>query len=144
MGIKELLRMATNQKIRKCLVINKTCRFYLRYKNFYFCASEILGKGCEIERLDRLEEVFQRDDETVFMCPFLRGLELEPVFIEEKPPEFKVYWRDRLTHSITFLGRVVERRKKERKNNFSDLLKKAKTEFSDQVETPSGIFLLGS
>lgn len=144
MGINKLLKMATNQKIQKCIIINNTCRFHFRYRNFNFCVSEIIGESCEIERLDKLEEIFQRDDETIFLRPLLRELELGPVFIEKKTSEFKVYWRNRITHSVTFLGRVTERRKKERRNNFTDLLKRAIKDFSDQVKDPSGIFLLGS
>jgi len=144
MGINKLLKMATNQKIQKCIIINNTCRFHFRYRNFNFCVSEIIGESCEIERLDKLEEIFQRDDGPVFLHPLLQGLEVGPVFIEKKTSEFKVYWRNRITRSVTFLGRVTERRKKERRNNFTDLLKRAIKDFSDQVKDPSGIFLLGS
>ena len=144
MGIKELLKMTINQKIRKCIIINNTCRFYFCYNNSNFCVSEIFGESCQVERLDKVEEVFQKDDEPVFLPSLLWKLELEPVSTEKKAPELKVYWRDRLTRSITLLGRVTERRKRERTDNFNDLLKRVVSDFSDQVKDPFGIFLLGS
>ena len=133
--------MASNQKIRNCIIGGKSCPFYIYYKNFNFCVSEIIGEGCQIERLDKLEEIFQKDNETIFIHPSLP--ELESVSIRKGTCEVNVYWRDRFTCSVTLLGKVTERRKKERKNNFCDLLKRALRDFSDQVEDPSGIFLMG-
>lgn len=64
MAIKEVLRTAANQKLQKCMVINKLCRFYFRHRNFGFCVTEISGASCEIERLDNEEEVVQTGEET--------------------------------------------------------------------------------
>ncbi len=62
------------------------------------------------------------------------------------PPErtvlFNVYYRDYSVDSMVFLGRIVERRKRERGNNFGDLSSKARQDY--QVKDPSAIFLLRS
>lgn len=145
MGFKELLQIATKQKIRTCIMINNPCPFYFRYDSFNFCVSEILGEGCQVDRLDQfIGDRHQTNGETVFLPPFLHDLKEEQAFTRKKDLEFKVYWRDRTTRSITQLGTVTERRKKERGNNFADLLKRAINNFSYQVLDPSGIFLLGS
>jgi len=65
MGIGELLGTAAEQKLQKCIIVGKPCRFYFRYGPFGFCASEILGTGCEIERLDDQGEVIQGDEEMI-------------------------------------------------------------------------------
>ena len=62
----------------------------------------------------------------------------------KKPVEFKVYHREDPTRSMVYLGTVIERRRKERGSNLNDLLKKAIKEYSDYVENPSKIFLLGN
>ena len=65
MGTRQLLRTAADQKIQKCMITNKLCRFHFRHGKFAFCASEILGESCEIERVEEQEEVIQRDDEMI-------------------------------------------------------------------------------
>ncbi len=57
--------------------------------------------------------------------------------------EFKVYTRDYIDDSMVFLGMIRERRKRERGDNFGDLLRKARKDFSDRVSDPTTIFLLG-
>ena len=61
-----------------------------------------------------------------------------------KGVEFKVYYKNYTSYSMASLGKVIERRNKERRNNLRDLSIKARREFSDQVKDPSLIFLLGS
>jgi hypothetical protein len=73
----------------------------------------------------------------------LQEIEAEVLSPEQKPVEFKVYYRDDPTRSMHYLGTVIERRRKERGNNLRDLLKKAVTEYSHIVQDPSKIFLLG-
>jgi hypothetical protein len=65
---------------------------------------------------------------------------MEPELPEEKRVAFKVCYKDR---PILFLGEVIERRKKERRDNLKDLLDKATMDFLDQVKDPTRIFLLG-
>jgi hypothetical protein len=45
---------------------------------------------------------------------------------------------------MVLLGKVTERRTKERGNNLKDLLNKAIMDYSDRAKDPSEIFLLGS
>ncbi len=45
----DLLKMVLNQGERKC-VLGGLCRFLLEYQRILFCVSEILGRGCQIER----------------------------------------------------------------------------------------------
>ncbi len=48
-----LLEMAFRQKEKKC-VLSGLCPFNLNYKGYGFCISELLGEGCQEERLRRL------------------------------------------------------------------------------------------
>ncbi len=45
----DLLNMVLNQKERKCL-LGGVCPFLFEYRCILFCASEILGQGCQVER----------------------------------------------------------------------------------------------
>jgi hypothetical protein len=71
---------------------------------------------------------------------------LKGPFISRKRPKiiFDVYYRDYSTDSMVFLGKIIEMRRKERGNNFKDLLFKARQNYSTRVKDPSAIFLLSS
>ncbi|OGP93602.1 MAG: hypothetical protein A2157_03685 [Deltaproteobacteria bacterium RBG_16_47_11] len=59
-----LLKMAFCQKGKKCL-LGGVCPFLLEYQCILFCVSEILGQGCQIEKLRLLsDENAQSEDET--------------------------------------------------------------------------------
>ncbi|MGQ9509495.1 MAG: hypothetical protein ACUVTN_08885 [Thermodesulfobacteriota bacterium] len=116
MNKKALFQLASEQKITWCIVGAKACSFYFQYKGFPFCLSEILGKSCPYEKFEEIETSLL---------------------------EFKVYYRDMVSRSILLIGRITERRRKERKNNLRDLLAKARREFSSFVSDPSLLFLLG-
>ena len=45
-----LLTLAFSQKERNC-VLNGPCPFYLNYRGYGFCVSELLGEGCQAEKL---------------------------------------------------------------------------------------------
>jgi hypothetical protein len=141
---RELLKLATRQKISNCLIGDAACRFHLRYKEFFFCASEIMGHSCQIEKLKKLEEVYQAPETMDRLLPFVQGSEREFILTEKETAEFKVYYRDHPTQSFVLLGKVTERRRKERGNNLKDLLNKAIAAYSDRAKDPSAIFLLGS
>lgn len=110
-----LFTLGANQRISNCLIGARACGFSLHHQGIHFCVSELMGKGCEVELL-------------------LSG---------KKDVEFKVYHRDHLTRSTVFLGKIIERRRKERGDNLKDPLSKAIKQYSDYVEDPSTIFLLG-
>jgi hypothetical protein len=57
---------------------------------------------------------------------------------------FNIYYREPPSKWIRFLGKVIERRIRERGNNFGDLLAKVRRDYSYRVIDPNGIFLLGS
>jgi hypothetical protein len=57
---------------------------------------------------------------------------------------FSIYYREPSSKSIQFRGKVVERRLKERGNNFKDLLGKVRRDYSYRVIDPNGIFILAS
>ncbi|MCX8118230.1 MAG: hypothetical protein N3G78_09895 [Desulfobacterota bacterium] len=137
MGIRDLFRLAADQKLSECLVGARACSLYLKYRGYPFCLSELLGKGCIYEERLKRDRI-SRETPHPLLFPAHR---LSPVKTEGIP--FKVYWRDESTRAMIFLGEVVERRTKERKNNLQDLLIKARKEFSHRVENPAGIFLLG-
>ena len=71
---------------------------------------------------------------------------LKGPFISRKRPKiiFDVYYRDYSTDSMVFLGKIIERRRRERGNNLKDLLFKARQNYSTRVKDPSAIFLLSS
>ena len=50
LGAVTLLKMAFSQKEKRC-VLSGLCPFYLNYKGYGFCVSEILGEGCQDEKL---------------------------------------------------------------------------------------------
>ncbi len=55
LGKKNLFRMLMGQKESKCL-LKGFCSFHFEYKGFTFCISEVLGKGCEFQRLKEMEQ----------------------------------------------------------------------------------------
>ncbi len=57
---------------------------------------------------------------------------------------FSIYYRDPSSKLIQFRGKVIERRLKERGNNFRDLLGKVRRDYSYRVIDPNGIFLQAS
>jgi hypothetical protein len=57
---------------------------------------------------------------------------------------FSIYYREPSSKSIQFRGKVIERRLRERGNNFKDLLAKVRSDYSYRVIDPKGIFILAS
>jgi hypothetical protein len=136
---RDLFKLAASQRISKCVINDGVCCFHLHYKELNFCVSEILGESCQVEKSKTVDP----DNEEINLSPpLIPGM--DSILPGRKTNEFGVYYRDSITRSIAFLGKVIERRRKERVNNFSDLLKKAIRDFSDCVKDPSTIFLLGS
>jgi hypothetical protein len=141
---RNLLKLVTNQKISNCLIAGTACGLHLRYKTFTFCASEIMGQSCQLQKLKKLEEAYQGSKAVDRLLSFAQGIEKEDISFEKEAAEFRVYYRDHLTRSVILLGKVMERRRKERGNNLSDLLNKAIMDYSTIAKDPSAIFLLGS
>jgi len=52
---KNLFNILMNQKESRCL-LSGLCSFRFEYKGYTFCISEVLGKGCELEKLRKLEQ----------------------------------------------------------------------------------------
>jgi hypothetical protein len=50
-----LLKMAFCQKEKKC-ALGGACPFLLEFQCILFCVSEILGQGCQIEKLGLLSD----------------------------------------------------------------------------------------
>jgi hypothetical protein len=142
MSTGDLFKLAQNQKMANCLIGGGPCGFLLQYKESNFCVSEILGKGCQVERLEQLEQLYDENEKVSFFLPFPTKIETELLLPRKRAFEFKVYQRDHITHSTVFLGKIIERRRKERGDNLKGLLSKAIKQYSDYVEDPSTIFLL--
>jgi hypothetical protein len=138
-----LLKMAMDQKLSKCLVGGKSCGYSLLYRGIRFCVSEILGKGCLLERFGEWERFFPEKEILHGPRELLPRLGAVPSPPSKNFGEFKVYYRNDLTRSMVYLGTLFERRKKERGDNLGDLLKRAAMEYSNDVPDPSKIFLLG-
>jgi len=142
MNRRDLFNLAVSQKISKCLIGGRPCCYYLQYRGSSFCVSEILGKGCQVESLEQLEQYYNNNEKVNFSLPLLQKMEAEFLLPGKKPVEFNVYHRNPLTRSTVFLGKITERRRKERGNNLNDLLNMAVKQYSDYVDDPSTIFLL--
>jgi hypothetical protein len=141
---RDLWKLVSAQRISGCLIGGRACCLYLHYKGFNFCASEIIGQGCQVERSARLAEAHQDEEKINCPLPLRYRIGMYPLPpVETKIVEFKVYCRDWVTRSIIFLGNILERRTKERGDNLRDLLIKAIEEHKDRVADPSTIFLLG-
>jgi len=141
---RSLFTLVANQRISNCVIGAKVCGFSLQHQKIHFCVSELMGKGCVVEREEQSEQLYPEKEGNNGFLPIFEKMEKELLSVGKKPVEFKVYHRDDLTRSMVYLGTVIERRRKERGNNLKDLLKKAIKEYSDYVENPSNIFLLGN
>ena len=139
-----LFTLVANQRISNCLIGAKPCGFSLQYKGIHLCISELMGEGCVVERLEQWDQLYPEEEAMNRFFPIFEKRETELLSSGKKPIEFKVYYRDDLTRSMVYLGTVIERRRKERGSNLQDLLKKVIKEYSDYVENPSKIFLLGN
>ncbi len=142
MGRRYLLGLASTQRISKCLISGRPCCLHLHYQGLNFCISEIMGEGCQVEKSAKTEQPYPGRDEISYSLSLMDEIEISPLSPGEKAAEIKVYLRNHVTRSITFLGRVIERRTRERGNNLNDLLVKAVRDYSGYVAEPSTIFLL--
>ena len=138
----DLFKLALHSRMSYCLIGGRPCGFLLQYKGSNFCVSEILGKGCQVGRLMQFGQLYDEREKVNFSLPFPQRMETEPPLPRKKAVEFKVYHADRLTRSTVFLGKIIERRRKERGDNLKGLLSKAIEQYSDHVKDPSTIFLL--
>ena len=143
MSRRHLLSLASTQRVSKCFLGGRACCLHLHYQGSNFCISEIMGEGCQVERSAKGEEVYQSQDETSCPLPLTDRIGISPLSPEEKAVEFKVYCRDPIKKSMIFLGNILERRTKERRNNLRDLLVKAVKDYSCCIVGASTIFLLG-
>jgi hypothetical protein len=139
---RHLFRLVSAQRISGCLIGGQVCGLYFHYQGFNFCVSEIMGKGCDLEKSAKLKETHRGEKENNGSFPLLERIGIRPLLPAKTAVAFKVYCRDHVTRSTTFLGRVIERRTRERGNNLNNLLVKAVKDYSDCVADPSTIFLL--
>ena len=138
----DLFKLALHSRMSYCLIGGRPCGFLLQYKGSNFCVSEILGKGCQVGRLMQFEQLYDDREKVTFSLPFPQKLETELLLPRKNAVGFKVYHRDQSTRSTVFLGKIIERRRKERGDNLKGLLSKAIEQYSDHVKDPSTIFLL--
>jgi len=143
MSRKDLFKVALNQRMSNCLIGGRPCGLYLQYNGSNFCVSEILRDGCQVERLEQSEQLYDEDEGVNLSLPFPHKIQTEHLLPGKNALQFKIYHMDYLIRSAVFLGKIVERRRKERGNNLEGLLSKAIKQYSDQVEDPSTIFLSG-
>jgi hypothetical protein len=67
-----------------------------------------------------------------------------PFPAQKRTVVFSIYYREPSSKSIQFRGKIIERRLRERGNNFKDLLAKVRRDYSYRVIDPNGIFILAS
>jgi hypothetical protein len=115
----------------------------MHYKGFNFCVSEIIGEGCQLKSIKKLGDRYEGVEEINYPLPLVERPGNGPLHIEKRDVVFRVYCRNDVTCSIVLLGKVIERRTKERGNNLKDLLGRAVKDYSGCVEDPSMIFLWG-
>ncbi|OGQ00962.1 MAG: hypothetical protein A2026_17590 [Deltaproteobacteria bacterium RBG_19FT_COMBO_46_12] len=140
----DLLRLVSAQRISRCLIGGQACGLYMPYKGFHFCVSEIMGKGCQLKGIKKMEDRDEDLQEINYLLPLAERPGMSPLQREKRNVVFRVYCRNYVTRSTILLGKVIERRTKERGDNLKDLLVKAVKDYSDRVADPSMIFLLGS
>ncbi len=140
---RNLFKMAMDQKLSKCLVGGGTCGYALLHQGIRFCVSELLGKGCLLERSEEGDRFLPQQGTVPGSRALLPRLEGGRSSSGKNCGEFKVYYREGRTCCMVYLGTVMERRRRERGDNLGDLLKKAVTEYASHVRDPSRIFLLG-
>jgi hypothetical protein len=144
MGRQDLWELVSAQRISRCLIGDCACGLLVHYKGLNFCISEIMGESCQVERAAKAEEVHEDKKGISYSLPLTNNMRTGPLSIERTNiVEFKVYCRDCATRSIIFLGNILERRTKERRNNLRDLLIKAIEDYINSAADPSTIFLLG-
>jgi hypothetical protein len=69
LGVRNLFEIVMNQKESKC-ILNGLCPFYFKHRGYGFCLSEVLGKGCELQKLEKLQrETYQTDKGLNFTLP---------------------------------------------------------------------------
>jgi hypothetical protein len=72
--------MVMRQRKSRCQ-LNGFCPLHFRYEGYTFCVSEVLGKGCEVQKLEKLEkEIYQSKEE------FHNVLLLFPFNEHQEPP----------------------------------------------------------
>lgn len=97
-----------------------------------------------MQEMEKLEDSPEHSQEISYPLPLAERQGMGRLQKEKKNVVFRVYCKDYLTRSMILLGKIVERRAKERGNNLKDLLVRAVKDYSDCVGNPSTIFLLGS
>ena len=103
-----------------------------------------MGEGCQLKDIKKLEDRYEDVQEINYPLPLAEKPGMSPLQKEKRNVVFRVYFRNYVTRSAILLGKVIERRTKERGDNLKDLLVKAVKDYSDRVADPSMIFLLGS
>lgn len=141
----ELFKLVVNQRISKCIIRDGFCPLLFKFKGLNFCVSELIGESCQDEKIKKLQQIYPKHEELKFLLPlkFKEGLK-DGLEAWEKGVEFNVYYKNHFSSSIIFLGKIIERRKKERGNNLRDLLNKAIKNFSSCVKDTSSIFIIGN
>jgi hypothetical protein len=139
----DLLRLVSEQRISRCLIGGQPCGLYMHYKGFNFCISEIIGEGCQLKGMKKMGDRYEGVEEINYPLPLAERPGMGPLQKEERNVVFRVYCRNYATRSMVLLGKVIERRTKERGNNLKDLLVRAVKDYSGCVEDPSMIFLWG-
>lgn len=141
----DLFKLVVNQRISKCVIKDGFCPLLFKFKNINFCVSELMGQSCEDERVRKLEQRCPVQKELSFSLPLRFEKEFQDVLeFSERGVEFKVYYKNHLSSSMILIGKIVERRRRERGNNLRDLLNKAIREFSNCVKDSSSIFIVGN
>ena len=77
--------LVANQKISECLIGLRACRFSLYYQGFHFCVSELMGKGCFVQRLEQWEQLYPEKEEINDFLPLFEKMETELLSPGKKP-----------------------------------------------------------
>ena len=140
----DLFKLTSSQKISRCQISGDPCCFYLCYRGFSFCVSEILGQSCQVERAEKADKSGRDLHEIDYSLPLMEKWRKAALRKEKAKVEFRVYYRDVASPTIVILGKITERRTKERGNNLRNLFAKAIKDYSACVANPSTIFLVSS
>jgi hypothetical protein len=102
-----LFKLGLNQKMSYCLVGGRSCGLLLQYQGSNFCISEILGEGCQVKRLNQLEQFYDQKKEFNFLLPFMHKIQTELLLSEKKDLDSKPIIETTLLVRSSFLERLL-------------------------------------
>ncbi len=117
--------MALNRRISNCLIGGSLRSFLLQYKKSNLCVSEILREGCQVQRFEQSDLLYNKKGEVNFSLQFPHKIKQDSYCLERMPQNSRFSIKTALPVRSSNLGKIIERRRKESGDNLEALLSKA-------------------